>query len=190
MVDGEKNFTTDGQRAVKFESTPVPAADYDLKLLDNLEIRKKAEPGSMPYVAARFEILGTGKDGGKNRLVFTNFMVSLEPGRDGVINPARASQVTGLAQSLGESFKTTRLVDVTNKTGGKTSCIDPRALVEWLKTKAGSIVKGHVKVKPAKDGYEAKNEIAYFIAPDDATHLPDGFNGAKESSQWTPEGEA
>lgn len=191
MVDGEKNFTTDGQRAVRFESTPVPTADYELKLVDNFEIRKKAEPGAMPYIAARFELLGTGKDGGKNRLLFHNFMVSLDPGRDGVLNPARANQLTGYAQALGEAFKTGRIVEVTNKAGGKTNCIDPRAVVEWLKAKAGSITKAHVKVKPAKDGYDAKNEVAYFIpAEEEGTKLPDGFGNTTESKQWTPEGEA
>lgn len=175
MSEGVRSFTTEGQVVAKYENKPFPKGDYQLKLLDNFEV-KKAQ-GSAPRVSTRWEVLNTGKDGKKNRLLFHDFYTSLRPGADGVAMVNRGSQIVAFSKAIGERF-TAPVIDVDTDNYGTVQCLDPRQLMKWLQAKAGQVVNAHVKVRGAKDGYEARNELDNFIADESAA---EGMSGLEDS---------
>jgi len=165
---GESTFTTAGRTAKRFESTPVPAGQYDGKLdASKLEIGRKPEAGKMPYIkGVRFELLGTAAEGGRNRSIYNLMFTSITPGKGGFVLVDKANQIVGLAKALGEDF-TAPVKSMEDGVGGTVQYLDPRAIVEWLKAHDDSIVPMQVKIRREKDR-PAQNEIDYFLEAENA----------------------
>jgi len=166
-VTGEKSFSTKGREVKKTAFQPLPAGDYELRLRsDKAEVRKGQNWDSLPYVAVYFEALNTAEtDGGKNKGIYHNFFTGLTPGKDGIANTDRPSQIVAFARACGLDFDASIVErEAANPDTGETrllECLNPQALLQWLKANDGQVVKAHTKVRQQK-GFEPKAEIAYF----------------------------
>ena len=162
-VSGETTYSTQGRTPQKFVFEPVPSKDWEARIVaSKFEVRAKQEPGSIPYINGAFEILGSAMtEGGKNRYIFKMFFLSLKPGKDGNVSPDRADGVLGLARALGVDGNF-EVLEKADKDGMTVKYLDPRSVLEWIKSQDGAIVKLHSKIATFKD--ERKAEVDYFIA--------------------------
>ena len=166
MATGEKRWSvseTDVQSRPNFE--PVPPGDYELKLLGSqAEVRCKNEPGSIPYVNVPFEILGSGGDSGKDKRVYTMFMCSLKPGKDGVVMPARGGGIADIGKTLGDQ-RDFEVKTKENAEGEEIDYLNPAQVVQMLKDNDGAVLNAHLKVQAANPdkGWSASNRIDCFI---------------------------
>ena len=170
---GERSWSSAGQTVKKFDRNPIPKGDYDLKLdAASAKVEKKPEPGKVPYIAMSFPALGTATtEGGKDRRVFKNLFLHLTTGKDGVVNATRQGGILNLAQALGEEVNfpiRTVPYQKFNKEGKpegkmvKIDILDPEAVLAWLKSHDGAIVRGTVIVDNRRKGFDPRNEIDYF----------------------------
>lgn len=169
-VAGETTYSTQGRTAQKFAFEPVPSKDWEAKINgDKFEIRAKQEPGSIPYINGAFEILDSAAvDGGKNRVIFKMFFLSLKPGKDGNVSPDRADGILGMARSLGIDAEFD-ILSKNDKDGVPVFYLNPKTVLQWIKDNSGAVVRLHSKVVSQKgaDGKpngERKAEVDYFIA--------------------------
>lgn len=192
MAKGEKRFSTKGKQARKFESTPLPPGEYELKARGaDAKVQKKQEPGSMPYVSVPFEALGTAsQEGGKNRVIFHNFFLSLKPGKDGSLMPERADQLVGFAQAAGTDIDL-GTISVRDADGNPQDVLSPQEFVAWLKANDGTVVKAKTKVRPGdeKKGYSPRAEITYFIESENAEADEDEEDDDTNSDEETEDDE-
>lgn len=176
MATGEKTFSTGSVEKTKRNFDPVPAGDYDMKLLKQVEIRtaepKKIEKGKfkgqmskpVPRVSLRFEILESGQDGAKNKLYFHDLTCNMTPDSGGVIPPTGADQLKGLADALGVEAEVGFVMYTPKGSTDKVKIIDPRALKAWCEQQADQVVRGHLKVQAGtKDYPESKNKLTEFF---------------------------
>ena len=169
MAKGEKRFSTRGREARKFDSTPPPPGEYDMKLRGSeAKVGKKNEPGSFPYVSLPIELLGTGQDGGKNRVIFHMFFCSLKPGKDGSLMAERADQLVGLSKAAGTDIDVGTLT-LRDADGNPQDCLNPADLVKWLKENDGITIRGKTRIQAGdeKRGYGPKGVVSYFIESED-----------------------
>lgn len=168
-VTGEKSWSTNGKQATKFTFEPAPSKDWEAYVLGSTaEVKKKQEPGSIPYVNVAFELEGSAMtEGGKNRRIYKMFFLSLKPGKDGNISPARQDGILGLARAYGEEADFP-IIEMNDKDGNMVELLDPRAVVQWLKDHDMQALKLHSKVVSVKgqDGKatgDRRAEVDYFI---------------------------
>lgn len=166
MAKGEKTFNLGDVQKSKRSFEPFPAGDYDLKLRgQDVEIRKADSKDGKPtfsYVSLAFDALGTGKDGGKDRRVYHMLFLRLKPGKDGLVSPALADGLKGLADALGD---TPNLPTV--EQNGE-DIINPKAVVQFLKNHDGNVVRAHVSIQRGNKQYPGdKNKVDEFFAADE-----------------------
>lgn len=167
---GERTFSTAGRKVTDSKPTLIPAGTYTLAVdASAADVGKADRPDAIPYVNVRFTALGTAtKEGGKDRKLFHRLLLSLKPGKDGIMNMDRASGLTALAKALNTEVEGVEIVSqqVTNAEGNEVTIeyLNPRQVVEWVKSFDGTQVKGRVKVqKGTKEYPDDKNEIAAFM---------------------------
>lgn len=197
MAKGEKQFSTQGREARRFESKPFPEGDYQLKVLgETFEIRKpepktdkktgKLKP-SLPYINGAYEVLGTGQEGGKNRRVYGTLFLSQKPSdKDGSVMSDRADQLVGLARALGEELEGIIIIEVQG-----IDVIGPKGVLAWIKAHDGAVINAHVKISKERTDpdsgktYSARNEIEFFIPSEEG-----GLESEEEDEdEETEEGE-
>lgn len=168
-VTGEKSFSTTGKTAKKSDFTPLPPKVWEAKVrAESVEVRKRSEPGTLPYVNCAFECLDSAfTEGGKNRLQYHKLFLNTKPNEKGYSQVEKANQLVGLARAFGEEFNGGVLeVDYTDpKTSatGKTVIVNPAEVVAWLKAHDGMIIKLKTKMRKASENYPADSEIDYFV---------------------------
>lgn len=183
MATGEIKWSSQGKKIERFERTPLPKGDYDLKFNANDITQEKGEkPGQVPYINVPLEVLGTATgDNGKNRKIFTRFFLHLAPGKDGKNMLERQGGLLDLARALGEELTFTGIqvpyqkYDAEgNRVGEMTRIpiVDPAQALKWLKAHDGAVARAHVKVERPQNGFDAKNAVEYFIAAE-ASETPD-----------------
>lgn len=153
MAKGEARFNASGTEVHHFSSNPIPEDDYPLELGEEMEIRKSKEggPDAIPYIGVRFIAQGTAaKEGQKDRLVFQNFLLSLKPGKDNVMNPARGGQLIEFYRARGEELDAPVLVHKL-ESGEEVRYLDPETILEQLKEWAGTVTPGHVVIEKQRD---------------------------------------
>jgi hypothetical protein len=166
MATGIKTFDSRGITVPKFTgSQPFAAGEYDLKLeTDSIAIGKKDEPGKFPYINCRFRALGTAGDSGKDRVVFHMFFTSLKPSEKGFVLVHRGDQLVEFARALGMELTDAKvgIKELADENGEMQDYLDPQALVKWLKSNDGAVLKGRVKIRKDKE-YGDKNVVDFFI---------------------------
>lgn len=175
MAKGETRFSSEGRKIHKFENQPIPAGDYGLTLLGKMEIKKSQEkgPDAIPYVSVRFAADGTAaKEGGKDRLAFHQFYLSLKPGKDGIVMADRSGQIVEFYRAHGEELDVPTITK-TLEDGSKVDYLDPEAIIEQLEEWTDTTTDAHLAVEPAKDrtnqliaGAPGRNRIANFKVSD------------------------
>lgn len=177
MAKGDRNFSTEGRQVSRFSNKPAPAGEYELKLISSkaeVKAPNAQNPRGVPYVGGvRFQVVGSGENGGKDKTFFHSFFCSLLPGSDGKVMPERGGQIVDYAHALGDKFNGS-VISVHTPGGEKggvqldpqeVDALDPIQLCKWLKERDGAIVKGRIKVqKNFKDATQEENAMDYFIA--------------------------
>lgn len=199
MATGEKTFSSEGRQVHVFKSTPFKQGDYDMKLMNDAETRTKPGEGNLPYINVSFEAQGTAeKEGQKNRRVFHRFFLDTTPSsKDGVAMVDRGNGIVAFAAAASQPLSVS-LVARKKGVGEDAQEVDilgPKGTVAYLKALEGTIVRAHVKVVAGTEadpergtqGYPAKNEVAYFILPEDAGELEGSPGAAAGSSQGEEE---
>lgn len=172
MAKGEARYSSAGKAVVRFDFKPLPKDDYQLELRgEGLEVKKSEEkgPDAVPYINCRLAALGTAaKEGGKDRVVFQKFFLSMKPGSDGVIMPERGGGLVEYCRSSGEEADFAVLT-LKKSDGTEESYFDPEEVIEFLRGKVGEARKGHVIIEAAKDrsgaavkGHPGNNKIAHW----------------------------
>jgi hypothetical protein len=192
MPVGEKKWSSGGKKVVRFDKTPLPAGDYDLKLnAEKVDLKKGKEPGKVPYVNVPFEALGTATtEDGKNKYVFHRLMLFTQPGKDGKAMVERQGGVLELAQSLGQevdfNLQTVpyqKYDDKGNPEGQmvKVPILNPQEVLAWVKSLDGVVTKATVKIKKQKN-WDDSNEIVYFHPAEESGEEEEGSDTIEEES--------
>lgn len=174
MAAGEKSFSTQDAKKTRRVFEPIPAGEYDFKLLGKQAEIRVAEPkkndktGKMsepvPRISLRFEALETAVDGGRNKLLFHDLYTSMVPGKDGTVAPQGADQLKGLADALGVDADIPFTMYKPKGAGAPVKILDPRALLAWIKDHDGQVVRANIKIQAGtKDYPEAKNKLTEFF---------------------------
>lgn len=157
-ITGEKKWSSKGRETKKSTFEPLPPGEYEFKILGStFEKRKKQEPGSIPYVTGRFEVMGQDS----KRLLFPMFFLGVDAGKDGVANVERANGLLGLSQAVAQELDAS-IRTLKNKDGADVNILNPDDVVNWLKSLDGTIVKAVIKVRKQKDR-DPQNEIVNFV---------------------------
>jgi hypothetical protein len=183
MAQGEKTFSSDGRDVARFDRSPLRAGEWTGKLHSSkAEIGKKQEPGAIPYVkSVYFEALDSAsEEGGSNKRVYQMFFLMLTPGKDGKLMPERQGQIIDLAQAVGVPFNG-GIVTTRNAQGQAAEYLNPKDVVNYLKSLDGELVKFRSKIKKGSGGYDDSATVDYFIASDDAGQLPEEFGAGEEA---------
>ena len=172
MARGEMRYSSEGKQVQRFDNTPIPTNDYSLELLgDDMQVKRSEDkgPDAIPYVNVRFKALGTAaKEGQKDRLVFQKFLLSMKPGNDGVIMPARGGGIVEFCRSCGEeadfAIKTLTKSDNTTE-----DYFDSEEVLAYLQSKVGEVKSAHVVIEKVKDkdgnfvkGHPGNNKIGHW----------------------------
>lgn len=176
-VTGEMGWSSAGKTPVRMTFEPVPKGDYELQLQGLSTEIKVGKDSDMPYINVRFNILGTAKEGGKDRAVFKKFWLGVRARAGKSMAPVDAAdQLLGFVKAIGEEPSFTgdqcKMVTATDDNGEKYEqmIIDPLVAKAWFQERDGITAKAHLKVRPERKEngttYEASNEIAYFIEAD------------------------
>jgi hypothetical protein len=172
MAKGEMRYNSTGKQVVRFENKPIPRGDYQLTLLaDDLKVKRSEEkgPDAVPYIGARFAAGGTAaKEGGKDRLVFVNFFLSMKPGSDGQIMPERGGGLVEYCRAHGEEADFA--IRTLEKSDGTTEdYFDAEEVLEYLNGKTDTTIQGHVIIEKAKDrqgnaieGHPGNNKVGHW----------------------------
>lgn len=170
MAKGEATYSSSGKNVVRFESKPIPKGDYNLTLLGKgLEIRRSKDkgPDAIPYIGCRFAAEGTAvKEGGKDRLVFVNFFLSLKPGADGVVMPERQGGIVEFMRANGKELEGVGVKTLTKEDGSTESYLDAEVIIEQLKEMTDTTTPGFVTIEPGRDpkGSDDRNKVSYWGA--------------------------
>lgn len=165
MATGERNFSTEGHKTVKFENKPLTPGEYDVRLdLSKSEVKAPKEPGKFPYINYALRVLGTAtKEGGKDRLVFGMLFVSMKKyGESGFQLFTKGDQLVGLTRALGEQYNGP-IIQMKDADGVATDVIAPKALLAWLKNFDGTTLRAKIKTQKGTGGYEDKSVVDHFI---------------------------
>lgn len=167
MATGEKKWSTEGKSVKRISFEPIPPGEYRIKVKRSWEVRKSESEKSsqLRYASGYFEVLGTAKEGGKNRRQYHSFYVDLSPGSDGEVMPNRNAQLTEFGKAVGEKFvldiiqQQKRLKDGTYK---KVDTLNPKQLVEQLNNLDGTELSARLKVEKNLKS-ELDNVIDFFV---------------------------
>lgn len=167
MATGEKKWSTEGKSVKRISFEPIPPGEYRIKVKRSWEVRKSESEKSsqLRYASGYFEVLGTAKEGGKNRRQYHSFYVDLSPGTDGEVMPNRNAQLTEFGKAVDEKFvldiiqQQKRLKDGTYK---KVDTLNPKQLVEQLNNLDGTELSARLKVEKNLKG-ELDNVIDFFV---------------------------
>lgn len=169
---GERTFSTAG-RSVKEKTFPViPAGNHEGPLGADASTACADGWDKVPYVKYSLGAKGTAmSEGGKDQRVFGMLFLSITPGKDGEVNTERPDGIVALAQALGTELEGVEIVEreVTNPENGETKKLEylnPKQVVEWLKSFAGTDVKYRTKIEKGTGGYSDKAKIQKFLLPD------------------------
>lgn len=168
---GERTFNTSAQQVVTPKATLIPPGTYAMTVSSGAEVGCAKRPDAIPYINVSFEVDGTAtKEGGKNRRAFHRLLLGLKPGRDGVLNPNRSNGVTAMAKALGTELEGIEIVEREVEVDGQTvkqEYLNPRQVLEWVKSFEGSTLKGRIKIQKGTAEYpDDKNEISAFMLPE------------------------
>lgn len=164
MTTGESNFVVSGRKVQRYDNTPIPAGKYELKLLaTEAKVDKKPEPGKLPYISVPFEVLGTGKDGGKNRRYYHNFFLKTDPEKNGRAMVDWAGGITDFAQAAGIEAIPAATTETTDTEGQTVTLLSPTDVLNFIKTLDGAVVNAQLKIEIQKDG-KKRSRVAHFIA--------------------------
>ena len=169
MAKGESRWNPKERTVQKNEYKTVPTNDYVLKSKKNFRVACKEDQGSIPYVWGNVELLNTAEgDGGKNASVLLPFYLTLTPRKeDGKPAVDLGGGLTEFCQMLNievpEAVMDGIKVFSATEERGETEALSATAVKEWLNGLGEFIIKAHVKKKPAKDGWPAKNVVDHFI---------------------------
>lgn len=154
MAKGEARYSSAGKTVVRFDNKPLPTGMYQLALKeDGLEVKKSdaAGPDAIPYVNCRLEALSTAsREGGKNRLVFHKWFLSMKPGSDGIIMPERGGGIVEFCRSYGEEADF-GLIEQKQSDGSTVSYFNPEEVLEYLQGKVDEPRSAKVIIEPVKD---------------------------------------
>ena len=156
MAKGESTWSSKGEQVKKVSFEPLPAGWYELKLGGPIEVRKAAGEGKFSRLSVRFSALGTGQNGGKDRIVFHDFYLRTEPNEKGTVLVKMGGQLVDFTKALGDDVDGAPL----RKENGE-AIIDPLWLKKWLENREGEVVKGRVKVEKDQNG-EPRNKLTEF----------------------------
>lgn len=180
---GETKFNIDGDpgEAVKFAFKPLPAGQVKGRIDFRKAECKKAEKSGYIRINYGIQILGSGKDGKKDRLVFESFNLGLEVGKDGVQNWRRASQILGFAHAAKVDVKQLMngldVATVHEETEeGDTiehKQLHPKQLLTRLKELGVVDVDLRIKIEGQGKGEPGRNRVDFFIAPKSHDSLMD-----------------
>lgn len=173
MTTGEKTFSTKGRTVVAPTFKPINPGNYDLKVGGDATIAKADKPDAVPYVNVSFEVEGTAEtEGGKNKRVFHRFFLGMKEGKDGVINMDRENQLTALAQAMNTEAEDFEIVsrEANDSDGNAVTLeyVNPKQVVEWLKSFEGQTVKARIKTEKGTGGFSDKSVISKFLLGDAA----------------------
>lgn len=177
MAKGEASFGFGNKEKKRYSFEPFSARDCDLKLLgESIEIRKSQNnPESFSRVSCAFLALGTADEGGKDKRVFHDFYVRLKEDKNGVKTVLRADQIKGFADGVGKQ------PDFPLATQNGEKILSPQAVVKWLKSFDGEVVRGHVRVKAgSKDYPEARNVISEFFDAEESSEDEESADADEE----------
>lgn len=165
---GEKTFSTASRSVAAPTFKPITPGNYDLTLGGDTSIAKADRPDAVPYINLSFEVQGTAQsEGGKNSRVFHRLFLGLKPGKDGVINMDRENQLTALAKALGTEVEGVEIIEreAQDSDGNpvKLEYLNPKQVIEWLKSFVGATVKGRIKTEKGTGGYSDKSVVAKFL---------------------------
>jgi hypothetical protein len=162
MAKGETTWSSKNATVKKSNFEPVPPGDYELKLdASKADVRKAQGEGKFPRVAVAFTVVGSAKGGGRDRLVFHDFYVRIQPNEKGNVLVEMSGQIVAFAKALPAEVN----VKTTMFNGER--ILDPIALKKWLQNRDGEIVKGRVRIEKDLNN-EPRNRIASFEEADEA----------------------
>lgn len=166
---GERTFSTTG-RTVKEKTFPlIPPGNHVGTLGSDFEIAKKDAWDGVPYVKFSFAVAGTAQtDGGKDQRLYHQLYLSITPGKDGEINTERPDGVVAMAQAMKTEMEGVEIIEreVSNPENGETKKLEylnPKQVVEWLKSFSGTEVSFRVKTEKGTNGYKDKNKLQKFL---------------------------
>lgn len=163
---GERTFSTTDRKVESAKPAPIPAGTYRAKLdISGIEIGRADRPDAVPYVKVRFTALGTAlTPGGKDRKLFHMLLLSLAASpKDGKANVDRPGGLTQLVKALGTELDGVGIVEGVD--GGAAEHLNPKQVVEWLKSFDGAEVGVKVKHEQGTDQFpDVKEKIASFMA--------------------------
>lgn len=184
MATGEKTWSSQGKTPAKFESKPIPAGEYDLKINGDWVSKVAEGEGKVPYLSGSFTALGSGQNGGKDRKVFHMLFLSLKPGSDGVTMPERGNGILGLVRGLGTNINP----PVVTMQGQE--LLSPNHIKQWLKANDGAVVRASVKIEKDTGGYPDKNRIEFFVESEQQDEAVDEAPAEVEEEAGFPEPDA
>lgn len=165
QVTGERASSA-GLKVDRPSFEPLPAGDYELTLgAVTIQPASKNNEGSLPYVKVQLK----AEVEGKKRVIFTNFFIKDEAGKNGQVMWHNGNGLLGFAKAVGTEFDVP--FTTYDTTGGTpTKCLDAHAVKSWLEGLNGMTVNARVKVRKAdaealEKGWSDQNEISYFIVP-------------------------
>lgn len=168
MTTGVKKWSSSEGEVKKTSFEPIPAGLYKLKVKRSWEVRKSESEKSsqLRYANGYFEVLGTAKDGGKNRRQYHGFYVDLSPGADGVVMPDRSGQLKEFARAVGEPISPPIVEQLKNnpkdQSKTKVSTLSPKAIVEYMNNLDGKVIEAQIKVTKNLQG-NPDNSIDFFV---------------------------
>lgn len=194
MATGEKKWSTEGKSVKRISFEPIPPGEYRIKVKRSWEVRKSESEKSsqLRYASGYFEVLGTAKEGGKNRRQYHSFYVDLSPGSDGEVMPNRNAQLTEFGKAVDEKFvldiiqQQKRLKDGTYK---KVDTLNPKQLVEQLNNLDGTELSARLKVEKNLKG-ELDNVIDFFVEAEPSESEDEESDGEELGEDETSDDEA
>lgn len=188
MAKGEASYSSAGKTVQRFENKPIPKGDYNLTLLEKgLEIRRSKEkgPDAIPYIGCRYAAEGTeGKEGGKPRLVFVNYFLSMKPGADGVIMPERQGGIVEFMRANGKELDV-GVKTLTKEDGSTEQYLDAEAILEMLQEMTDTTTPAYVTIEAGRDpkGADDRNKVSYWGAKEEAEEEEEEKEPAKPASK-------
>lgn len=173
MAKGQSRWNPNDRQVAQNEFPTAPTNDYVLKSKKNFRVDCKQDAGAIPYVWGNVEILGSAPtEDGKNISMLLPFYLTLTPRKeDGKPAVDLAGGLTDLCQKLkvtvpDEIMEGVMLHAAVEGERGDVEALNAKLIKEFLNNLGEFTIKAHVRRKPAKDGWPAKNTVDYFIADD------------------------
>lgn len=170
-VTGERTFSFEGRTVVKPAPRLIPPGTHTLQIGSDASIAMAKRGDAVPYVNISFAVQGTAtSEGGKNLRIFHRLFLSLAPGKDGKLSLDRESGLLAMAQAMGtlppECTVVEREGNDAEGNAVKLTYLNPKQVVEWLQTFAGTELQARVKTEKGTTEYpDDKSVIQKFLLP-------------------------